>query len=277
MSIVQSLLLFILLFSNSDSSHFRGGTISWAPVDPYASTSSVQVQISMRFFWYLYYSSFIGKCDSAAAVAAGTLYGDTALLTSMNGPVWSLSTLANCYGYNTANEWSAAKRNQTVSVITSTAVSAKFTSCCWITGVSNVQKTNSWSMIVTMNLAKRADTGKINSSPITSMAPFAIISANCTNNRSISIPVSDPDNDVVRCRCNNNICLPFASIDQANCILYFNPTVTGYYSVEIQIEDFASSSSTVALSSVPLVFLVNVTNAVNRCYVCSDGSNSCCN
>ena len=49
---------------------------------------------------------------------------------------------------------------------------------------------------------------------------------------------------------------------QRTCELEYNSVGqnTGYYAVAIQIEDFASSTDTVPLSSIPLQFLVNVIN-----------------
>ena len=41
-------------------------------------------------------------------------------------------------------------------------------------------------------------------------------------------------------------------------ITWTPPTTTGWYAVAVQVEDFISASSTTALSSVPLQFLINV-------------------
>lgn len=121
-----------------------------------------------------------------------------------------------------------------------------------------------------IDASQRADTGLINSSPVTSMIPYVILSVACTNNRSIEIPVTDADSDVIRCRCNYNTCLGNLFVDADNCIIYFNPTSVGYYAVEIQIEDFMNTASVTPLSSVPLVFLVNVISGSSRC--CQTGT-----
>ena len=67
--------------------------------------------------------------------------------------------------------------------------------------------------------------------------------------------------------------LQFRQYLEHNCILYFNPSVVGYYAIELQIEDFATASSTTPMSSVPLVFLVSVVNSGATC--CAEGTNSC--
>ena len=48
---------------------------------------------------------------------------------------------------------------------------------------------------------------------------------------------------------------------QENCSLKYNGGGNlGYYAVALQVEDFTSESSTVAMSSVPVQFLVEVVN-----------------
>jgi hypothetical protein len=276
--IIQVVALFFLLTKNDkvESSHFRGGTISWAPIDSSVTfpVASVQVNITMRFFWNLN-AVFINVCNTPALVASGNLFGDTGNLNSLNGPYWSLDSRANCYAYDTVNAWQAQRRSQTQSVITTSQVTAMWKGNAWINGVNNINSTSYWYLVVMMDLSQRVDTGKINTSPVTSMIPYVIIAANCTNNRSITIPVYDADGDVVRCRCNYDICLSIAFMDKDNCILYINPTAAGYFAVELQIEDFASASSTTSMSSVPLVFLMSVVNTGATC--CSDGTNDCCN
>ena len=278
--IIKMIALFVLIENNQvKSSHFRGGTISWAPINPSITfpVASVQVNITMRFFWNLYSSvvGFVNVCNTPALITSGNLFGDTTNLKSLNGPYWSMDSRGNCYAYDTVNGWQAHRRSQTQSIITSSQVNAMWSNGDWITGVNNINSTTKWYMVVMIDLSQRADTGKINTSPVTSMVPYVIIAANCTNNRSITIPVYDADGDVVRCRCNYDICLSIAYMDKSNCILYINPTATGYYAVELQIEDFASSSSTKPLSSVPLVFLMSVVNTGATC--CADGTNNCCN
>ena len=50
------------------------------------------------------------------------------------------------------------------------------------------------------------------------------------------------------------------------CNLLFPATgAAGWYAVALQIEDFATTASTVALSSVPLQFLVNVFTSTASC------------
>ena len=74
-------------------------------------------------------------------------------------------------------------------------VNYSFSSCCWISlsrGGSN------WLVSTNVNLTRRSDNGRINSSPISRSAAFVRFHEGCP--QSIRIPTEDPDGDVVRCR-----------------------------------------------------------------------------
>ena len=58
----------------------------------------------------------------------------------------------------------------------------------------------------------------------------------------------------------NNLNLHFQCILQVS-----NGISTGWYAVALQIEDFVSTSSSVAMSSVPFQFLVNVYSSSSSC------------
>ena len=53
-------------------------------------------------------------------------------------------------------------------------------------------------METTVNLTRRSDNGRINSSPISRSAAYVRFHEGCP--QSIRIPTEDPDGDVVRCR-----------------------------------------------------------------------------
>lgn len=53
---------------------------------------------------------------------------------------------------------------------------------------------------------------------------------------------------------------------QSNCILYINTIpATGRYAVAFQIEDFGNQQDTIAISSVPLQFIINVIDGTTLC------------
>jgi hypothetical protein len=263
-------ILFVVLLlkgpSPSDGAHFRGGTISWAPVNPSISfpVSSVSVQITSRFFYI--YNRF--SCNSAADVAAANIMGDTSKnIVSTSGPSWSISPQTYCKAFSVADDWQMGQRTQTVSITTSSQVSGTYSSSAWIAGIISLTNSTAWDLPFTIDVRQRADTQKINSSPYTTSLATMNMGVNCPKNQSLAIDVYDPDNDFIRCRCKSNVCIANFLMDEANCIFYFNPTVSAYYGIEIVIEDFASENSTQALSSVPFQFLAN--SMADSIYCCN--------
>ena len=73
---------------------------------------------------------------------------------------------------------------------------SSYSGCCWIS-LTNGGNGN-WFLSTTVNLTKRHDNGKINSSPISATSPIVRIQQGCP--RTISIPAEDSDGDKVRCR-----------------------------------------------------------------------------
>ncbi|XP_033118170.1 uncharacterized protein LOC117117811 [Anneissia japonica] len=125
---------------------------------------------------------------------------------------------------------------------------------------------------MSVNLTRRQDTGRLNSSPLSSITPVVRLQYGC--NHTLVIPVTDPDSDTVRCRwavgsreC-GDVCGGFlnAVLDEATCtITYQAKYQVGWYAVALMIEDFASPLSTSPLSQIPLQFLVEVYNNAMPC------------
>ncbi len=99
-------LLFILqVLKETLSSHFRGGTISWSPVNLSASpfAAYVEVAITTRFFWSI---STTPACDSTPEIAAHALIGDRTSIKPLTGPAsWSINSQVNCYDFSLADAW----------------------------------------------------------------------------------------------------------------------------------------------------------------------------
>ena len=76
-------------------------------------------------------------------------------------------------------------------------------------------------MSTSVNLTRRSDNGRINSSPISRSAALVRFPEACP--RSIRIPVEDPDGDVVKCRYStsseseiNSDSFPYGVLDEVN-------------------------------------------------------------
>ena len=118
----------------------------------------------------------------------------------------------------------------------------------------------------------RNDTGNINSTPRAITAPVIRLLEGC--NHTLSLAVSDPDGDIVRCRWAQGAECAGLCGQFPGAILYFNTCVITYHAnmgarywgAAIMLEDFAPGSST-PLSSVALQFLVLVIpNTIGSCF-----------
>ena len=69
--------------------------------------------------------------------------------------------------------------------------------CCWIS-LSRYGNGN-WLVSTTVNLTRRSDNGRINSSPVSRSPAIVRWSEGCPS-QSLRIPVEDADGDVVKCR-----------------------------------------------------------------------------
>ena len=137
----------------------------------------------------------------------------------------------------------------------------------WIAEVGH----GNWNISTTFSLVVRADTGKINSSP--RVLPTAPLRLQQGCNYTIPLPVSDPDNDTIRCRwavgteC-SSICnqFPGAVLNSSSCAITYNATYgSGIKAVAIILEDYTPGSTHRPLSSVALQFLVLVFNSTQPC------------
>lgn len=152
--------------------------------------------------------------------------------------------------------------------------------CCWIDTANS--ELGDMRMFTRIDLTPRPDTGLLNRSPVTDMVPLVLARTGCRHR--LIIPHSDPDvDDVVRCRwaqsnadtfkdecgvvCNALAASPYnAILIEETCEMIWTPPAPGEYAVAVQLEDFAPSSPLdEPLSSVPLQFLIKVTDPVLEC------------
>ena len=72
-----------------------------------------------------------------------------------------------------------------------------YSSCCWLSSLS-LYWDSSWLVSGEIDLTRRSDNGKINSSPVTRSLAIVRFQEGCP--QEIRIPVEDPDGDTVKCR-----------------------------------------------------------------------------
>ena len=211
-----------------------------------------------------------GNCNSNT-VANGQLLrarfeGNLECQYGCSGSVSSMAYY--CTDFSISEDWAFGERRVTYDFTASinTTVTIGFSRCCWLHPFTG----DSWNVTTTFSLVIRNDTGKINSSPRAITSPVLRLQQGC--NHTIVLAVSDPDDDVIRCRwavgteC-SDICdkIPGAVLDSNSCTIHY-PAVNGigFKPVALMIEDFIPGT-THPLSSVGLQFLILVVDSDEPC------------
>ena len=208
-----------------------------------------------------------GDCNSNT-VSSGSILSGEGSLVCQYGCVGTITQMSYyCTDYSVEENWSFGEHQLThpFTVTGAGLVTIGFTGCCWISPFSS-----SWNISTTFSLIPRNDTGKINSSPRAITSPVIRLQQGC--NHTIVLAVSDPDDDIIRCRwavgrecagiCNR---FPGAILDSHSCTIHYEAVRgTGFNAAALMIEDFISGSLH-PLSSVALQFLVFVVSSSNPC------------
>ena len=110
------------------------------------------------------------------------------------------------------------------------------------------------------------------STPRAITSPVIRVQEGC--NHTITIPVTDPDNDIVKCRwAESSECadfcdgtgIPGAVLDSDTCTIRYQASDgTGYKAIALMIEDFTACSQS-PLSSVALQFIIYVFTSSQLC------------
>ena len=223
------------------------------------------MEIFFQISWRRDFFSGDGFCTSTT-VANGNLIGYGSL-TCQYGCSGTVSNLAyKCTDFSISENWSFGENRVFYNFTSEPVLTIGSSSCCWIYSFG------SWNLSTTFSTLPRTDTGVINSTPRAITSPLIRVQEGC--NYTITIPVTDPDNDIVKCRwAESSECadfcdgtgIPGAVLDSDTCtIMYQASDGTGYKAVALMIEDFTASSQS-PLSSVALQFIVYVFNSSQPC------------
>ncbi|CAF4033419.1 unnamed protein product, partial [Rotaria magnacalcarata] len=195
--------IFIFIFSSGfiEANHFHGGTIRWAPIDPYANSSSVGVTIIQSYWWsYPSVSCAINVPISTSA------YNDTNMnLTCVdycstdggysNTPV---NILTDCTSISSSLGILASERSVNVTLTANATFSIAYQSSYWPSLNDPPLSNFSWSLLCSIDLRMRSD-GFLNTPPMASVVSPQYVIVNTTS--TIQIPVSDVNSgDDIRCR-----------------------------------------------------------------------------
>ena len=198
----------------------------------------------------------------------------TLTFTCQYGCTHSITLSFLCIEYSVESDWSYLEGRGTYDFTCSdksTVTTIGTTSTAWIAPFNG-----NWNISATFSQAIREDTGRINSSPLVTSFPYLYLRGGYYYYYYYIIPiaVSDPDNDIIRCRwatgveC-SSVCSRYRGVylDSNSCTLHYDTWYgTGLNVAAIMVEDFLPSSH-VPLSSVAHQFVVEVVDSSQfSCY-----------
>ena len=263
-----SFFIIVLSLSYVKPSHFRGGWITWEAI------SETATHVTMEFVAHWSWNRGAYFCDQST-INAKTLIGPSDSIRCSIGCGVAGESIGNvqfyCTAFSVSETWSYGERVFQYTIPKVTNYRAAFSVCCWISLATGGAP--AWEVALNINSLTRSDTGKANSSPITSMFPVVKIRKGFS--QKITIPVTDPDNDDIRCRwsdasrneCGGVCAIPAPAILASNCELSFDSSkgAAGWYALSISIEDLKTPTDTFAMSVVVMQFMVYVVSVSSSC------------
>ncbi|XP_022330542.2 uncharacterized protein LOC111128890 [Crassostrea virginica] len=274
-NVVVCLLLAAVLFDLT-SCTFLGGTISWR-----------ENRMKIRYIYRMNFDLGTGPCGSGCS--ATDIGSKTVTGRPFSDTYWTCSVgcLNNVTGSDLNYVVTAVGDNpdweQGENIFQQRMTDTMFTMS--LTIPATLTNGNRITLSTTIDTRVRNDTQGINSSPVAALPPYTGIPFGCVSN--VTLPVMDPDGDVVKCRwTNSSECgqgcneLPEAYLDENSCSIYLNATSSkGYtaghrYRVSVTVEDFPRFPIKLAskvllpnqpINSIPLQFHINVVPSSTHC------------
>ncbi|CAF1532080.1 unnamed protein product [Adineta ricciae] len=276
----RALCLFLVvlfsLFDVIDVVHFRGGIISWRPLNATPSGSSANILIHQRYFWSRRWGGFSPPYCTEADVAAQSLipvYSTMSCLANCSSSTFSgLSTVmitTDCQPNLIIDSWAGEHYDNVILPLT-TSITMGFQSSAWMSTLYKGYN-GAWSIVNRLNLGLRPD-GYINTSPVTNTLPVVFYPINTPVVHVVQMADND-GTDILKCRWSNvnsgtnynradecaDVCFglpPGYQLSPSNCTISFSLTSANlYYACALQIEDYYNSAATNPMSSVPIQFL----------------------
>ncbi|CAF1946688.1 unnamed protein product [Rotaria magnacalcarata] len=195
--------LFILFssFLVTDEKHFNGGTITWAPIDPYDNDTSVGVIVTQTYSWTYPYV----QCKNNVPITTTAFTSANANLTCVvdclsDGGYSStpINILTDCTWASSSLKMMTSSRAKNVTLSADAHFYIANRGSAWTPLNDPPKAALEWSIVTFIDIRKRPD-GFINSAPVPQFISPQYAIVNRTTE--ITIPVSDAnDGDDIRCR-----------------------------------------------------------------------------
>jgi hypothetical protein len=184
-----------------NTAHFNGGSITWAPVDPYTNSSLVDITITQTYSWS--YPKITCANDVPISTSGRSTQNDNLTCVVDCGTDGGYSTrlitiLTDCISSSSSLGMMTSQRSVNVTLASDAHFSVAYQGSAWRALNSPAVSGLDWSILCGIDLRKRSD-GFINTPPkVTVISPQYAIVNTLTQ---IKIPVSDANvGDDVRCR-----------------------------------------------------------------------------
>lgn len=184
-----------------EGSHFNGGTITWAPVNPYDNSSTVVITITQSYSWV--YPDV--KCDinvpRSSHVSTYYFVNLTCVANCSTDGGYSakpINTLTDCTSSSLSVGVMTSQRSTNITLNVGAYFSLAYRSLAWRRVGNSPSSFPGWSIVTLIDVRRRPD-GLINTPPTSSVASPQYVIVNKTSE--IKIPLSDVNlGDDLRCR-----------------------------------------------------------------------------
>jgi hypothetical protein len=193
------LLLFLSIFSITiHAAHFNGGTITYAPINPYTNSSPVDITLTQSYSWT--YPTI--ACTTNVPVSSGHPDANLTCIANCstdggysNAPI---DILTDCTSYSSSLGMMFSQRSVNITLSMGAYFYIAYTGNAWRNLYSPPINGLSWSIVTLIDLRLRDD-GIIDTPPVANVISPQYVMVNTTT--LINIPVSDAnEGDNIRCR-----------------------------------------------------------------------------
>ncbi|CAF3333443.1 unnamed protein product [Rotaria sp. Silwood2] len=195
------LLLFLFSLTSTNASHFNGGTITWAPINPSDNSSIVNITVTQLYSWT--YPTV--TCTTDVPITTSTYSNWNTNLTCVSNcatdgdySLAPVNILTDCISYSTSLGMMLSERSVNITLNTSAYFYISYTGSAWRKLNDPPESNLAWSILSLIDLRMRDD-GILNTPPVASVISPQYVIVNTTTQ--INIPVSDVNTgDDIRCR-----------------------------------------------------------------------------
>ena len=253
MSRIYFVVVFLFVSTVIKASHFRGGTITWKPLNNNVTAGAqVPIMITQTYSWT---QSQIPCTNAMIAnqtppINLGSRSGSGVNLicrtncSTAGGYVGNeISITGTCTDLSTALDFSVCQRSDVRNLTVGAYFTATFNTGGGWQSLA-LGSSSGWSLSILIDLRPRADNGLINTPPVATCISYISIPVGVQ--QTIQIPVLDADNDFLRCRfasgaaecvgtCPPGSLPPGTSLSSSCALTITGPTANLYYLVAAQV------------------------------------------